>query len=504
MMTTQTMPATANRDAQLVEWSLTGDRDAFRQIVERYQSLVCSITYNATGSLTLSEDLAQEAFVAAWKQLSELREPAQLRAWLCGITRFLVGKELRRQGREPIHAAEPLDAIHEPPSPEPSPAAQAVSREEEAILWRALERIPDAYRQPLILFYREQQSVERVAVELELSEDAVKQRLSRGRKLLHEEVIAFVEGTLKRTTPGNVFTIGVLAALPVLTTSAKASTIGAAAGAGTAAKGSAAAKSGGLLPFLGPWLGVFGVVAAQSVAIQGAQTRRERWFKVLSFGGMWLFIVAWIFVARPGLRVLREHFGWSDATFFDVRVGFWWCYTAIILALTVLIVRRILAIRKEDEETGAASQKAMMPMSRRLLWVIGVYVSAFSSWICVAWQTHDRFAAGIIAVVAVVLAAWNFLRLRHKTSTEAQRVNAFHVFLVWGAVLAILNWRLDVWLAAGRRIDLAEMHRLLPAWVIPLLTLALVIWSGVVASLTKPKRLSQQAVKKDVMVASGY
>jgi len=105
-MTAQTMSPVANNDAQLVEWSLTGDRDAFRQIVERYQALVCSITYNATGSLTLSEDLAQEAFLAAWKQLSELREPAHLRAWLCGIARFLVGKELRRQGHEPAHAAE--------------------------------------------------------------------------------------------------------------------------------------------------------------------------------------------------------------------------------------------------------------------------------------------------------------------------------------------------------------------------------------------------------------
>src|ERR1035437_4248238 len=116
------MTTTGNSDAQLVEWTLAGDRAAFATIVKRYQSLVCSITYNATGSLTLSEDLAQETFLAAWKQLSELREPGQLRAWLCGITRFLVGKQLRRQGHEPIHAAEPLEALHDPPSPEPSPS----------------------------------------------------------------------------------------------------------------------------------------------------------------------------------------------------------------------------------------------------------------------------------------------------------------------------------------------------------------------------------------------
>ena len=157
------MTTTGNSDAQLVEWTLAGDRAAFATIVKRYQSLVCSVTYNATGSLSLSEDLAQETFLAAWRQLSELREPTRLRSWLCGITRFLVGKEYRRQEREPLHAAETLDAIQEIPSLEASPAMQAVSREEETILWRALERIPDTYREPLILFYREEKSIERVA-----------------------------------------------------------------------------------------------------------------------------------------------------------------------------------------------------------------------------------------------------------------------------------------------------------------------------------------------------
>jgi hypothetical protein len=61
MMTTQTMSAAANSDTQLVAWSRTGDRDAFRKIVERYQSLVCSITHNATGSLPPSEDLSGTA-----------------------------------------------------------------------------------------------------------------------------------------------------------------------------------------------------------------------------------------------------------------------------------------------------------------------------------------------------------------------------------------------------------------------------------------------------------
>ena len=64
-------------DADLVAATLTGDREAFGQIVARYQSLA----YSATGSLGQSEDLAQEIFITAWKHLRVLREPDKLRAW---------------------------------------------------------------------------------------------------------------------------------------------------------------------------------------------------------------------------------------------------------------------------------------------------------------------------------------------------------------------------------------------------------------------------------------
>ena len=236
-MTTRMMSVTANNDAELVSGSLAGNRDAFGQIVVRYQSLVCSLAFSATGSLSQSEDLAQETFVTAWKQLAGLREPEKLRAWLCGIARNLINNSLRKHGREPSHRAESLEEITESHSPEPLPTEQAISNEEQAILWRSLERIPENYREPLVLFYREHQSIEAVAQSLELTEDAVKQRLSRGRKMLHEQVLAFVEGALEKTSPGKKFTLGVVAALPLLATTAKSATAGA-----TAAKGSAALK----------------------------------------------------------------------------------------------------------------------------------------------------------------------------------------------------------------------------------------------------------------------
>jgi RNA polymerase sigma factor (sigma-70 family) len=474
------MATIANSDMQLVEWSLTGDRDAFRKIVERYQSLVCSITYNATGSLTLSEDLAQETFVAAWKQLSELREPSQLRAWLCGITRFLVSKQLRRQSREPIHAAESVEAMHELSSPDPSPAAQAVSHEEEAILWRALEQIPDAYREPLILFYREQQSVERVAAELELSEDAVKQRLSRGRKLLHEEVIAFVEGTLSRTAPGQAFSGAVLAALPMATASVAASTA------------SAAAAKTGALAWLAPISGILGGMFAHWLVVKGAPTEAERRAKKIAFTSLWVFILVWCVGGQLGLRALSQYFRWSDQTCFAVWVGFWWVYAVVGVTMTIGMLRWFMALRKESERIGETSPATAVSLKTSVNFAVtfGTHL-AFFSWLAyIPWQLHDRFSAGIIMGVMMVLATWNFFSMQGRTGVAAMRVVARHLTIAWAAVLLIVNLGLNSWIAAASRRSLPEIHSLLPVWVIPLLTLALVLWAGLIMALTKPKALS--------------
>src|SRR6476619_7926494 len=115
MIIDRMMTAEDQSDAELVARSLTGDRDAFSCIVSRYQTLICSLAYSRIGNLGQSEDIAQETFITAWKHLRLLREPAKLRAWLCGIVRNRIHKNLRREGHEPAHQAEPLDETHDSP-----------------------------------------------------------------------------------------------------------------------------------------------------------------------------------------------------------------------------------------------------------------------------------------------------------------------------------------------------------------------------------------------------
>lgn len=263
-------------DAELVAASIAGDRGAFAEIVARHQSLICSVAYSSSGGLHLSEDIAQETFLTAWKRLSTLREPQKLRSWLCRIARLQAANARRRRGREARHTEGGSD---DAPAGEPAPSEQAITREQEAILWAALERIPELYREPLVLFYREHQSIERVATELELTTDAVKQRLARGRKLLHEEVAAFVEGTLARSGPGPMFGAGVLAALPVLSVSGSAAGASVAAAMKSGIQGLGAVKvvaAAGAV--VGPIAGLCGAWAGYRAGLAATRTPRERDF----------------------------------------------------------------------------------------------------------------------------------------------------------------------------------------------------------------------------------
>ncbi len=330
-------------DAELVSASLEGDREAYGRIVTRYQSLVCSLAYSATGSVTQSEDLAQETFLEAWKNLASLREPQKLRSWLCGIARNRIHQALRIERREPSHQAEPLENLAQAPCAEPWPPERAISREETELLWRTLEQLPETYRLPLVLFYREHQSVEMVARTLDLSEEAVRQRLSRARKLLQEEVQAFVETALRRTSPGKAFTLGVIAALPFSGTSAKAAS-------GVAlANGAAAAKSVFLLPLVSGLASMLGSVALSwKFAADDAQTPGERAFlRRVGRGQVLLLLVLLILVTVPTVLSLSGGIGlvWLPVALFAVVI------LAMVINNVLLlpwIVRRQIQLRMEE------------------------------------------------------------------------------------------------------------------------------------------------------------
>jgi len=480
MMTPITLSAADRNDAALVELSLAGDRQAFGQIVARYQSLVCALAYSATGSRSRSEDLAQETFLAAWRTLRDLREPGRLCAWLCGIARHTIHGDFRRLGRQPAHEAATLDAALDLPSAEPLPTAQAVSNEEMAILWREVGRLPENYREPLILFYRDHQSVEHVAAALDLTPDAVMQRLTRGRRQLQERMLEFVEATLQRSNPGTSFTLQVQAAIPLLAGA------GPAVAMGTAAKGGAAVKGGalgGVLAWAAPLVGLFAAVGMSWAEIAQAGTKRERRMAARWTLVVWL-AVAGFFVALPTAGWLAHSAGLDrrdDWVATAPLLAVWYAFATIAVTLIVLMLRGKATLRRQLAAEGLIASAAPAPVSmkKRAAMAAGFLTAVFWSEIFLAWRTGDRAVAGEIAAGVFLLGAiplW-LARYRARPIDEAKAGNQYVGFC--GLVfLGILNWRLDVWLAPIYGVSLDTMERLLPMAAIHWLSAVAVAWTA--------------------------
>ncbi len=339
-------------------WQLVcgDDRQAFAELVARHQSAVSAVAYSACGDLTLSEDIAQEAFWAAWQERSALLDPTRLRAWLCGIARNLANNAMRRK-----RPSESLDAQTEKSTDEPEPSDEAASREEQSLVWQALEEIPETYREPLILFHREHQSVAEVAMTLELSTDAVKQRLSRGREILREQVAELVERTLKSSRPRAGFTTAVIAGLTALSAGTKSAVAGTASLQGSSAavlsSGVAAAGKVGLLsPLFGTLVGLAGGWFGTWLPAQLAPTNRERqhlsragrrMLIVSVIASLLLLIAIWLCISTraSGIQIAAVTIGWM--VLFQVYVwteSYFW-YRA---------VRRIRAETPTDSDRNTA------------------------------------------------------------------------------------------------------------------------------------------------------
>ncbi len=180
-------------DAELVARSRANDTGAFGALVERHQRLVFGVALARCGDPVLAEDVAQEAFVTAWRELKDLRDVERVGAWMAGIARNLAATASRKRARGGEGAAaiatEPVAAVA-------TPEDEALEREDRELLARALAEVPEAHREALVLFYIEGESIANIAAVLDVREDLVKQRLSRGRKALRENVANRVERAL--------------------------------------------------------------------------------------------------------------------------------------------------------------------------------------------------------------------------------------------------------------------------------------------------------------------
>ena len=157
-------------DAQLVQETLNGDKQAFARLVRRYERSVRAAAMSIVKSSHTADDIAQDAFVRAWEQLPTLRNPKVFGPWLMKITRRSAIDWLRQQ--QSLKFSDGLDqmAAHE---------RNGQLDEKNQHLLETIQTLPKAERQVVMLRYFGPHSVRDLANIVDRSVGTVTKQLSR-------------------------------------------------------------------------------------------------------------------------------------------------------------------------------------------------------------------------------------------------------------------------------------------------------------------------------------
>jgi RNA polymerase sigma factor (sigma-70 family) len=285
----QTLPAAAR-----------GDRDAFATLVDATRSTVASIALAIVRDTELSRDIAQDVFLAAWRDLRQLRDPRSFLPWLRQLTRhraYHVLRTERRRARRIAHGE--TDALLSALDGRPGADDALSSADDRRILAAVLDGLPDETREVLTLFYWEGQSTAHVAALLGLSEAAVRKRLSRAREAVRASTLERFGRAAARSAPTAAFTGAIMTAISVAAPATAAAATSATAGALGASAGPLAKLTAvfwaALLPAAG---GIAGVVFGTRQLKRLARSQDEL-LSLHRFEGASVMIVLLTAVAFP-------------------------------------------------------------------------------------------------------------------------------------------------------------------------------------------------------------
>jgi RNA polymerase sigma-70 factor (ECF subfamily) len=173
-----------------IEQALTGDREAFGQLVRAYERPVYNLTYRMLGDPAEAEDAAQETFLRAFNKLATYQPERKFVNWLLSIASHHCIDRLRRRNRAPQLS---LDGPMPPQwltsdAPRPEQVVDKKQRREQ--VRQVLETLPADYRAAVVLRYWYGLSYREIATTMDTTESAIKSRLHRARRMMAERLEA--------------------------------------------------------------------------------------------------------------------------------------------------------------------------------------------------------------------------------------------------------------------------------------------------------------------------
>ncbi|MBN2407134.1 MAG: sigma-70 family RNA polymerase sigma factor [Elusimicrobia bacterium] len=175
-------------DALLVKMCLEGDKEQYEILIERYKPMIYNLCYRMTGDMRDAEDLAQDTFVSAYRNLGRYDTDRKFSTWLYTIALNLCRDRLKR--KKPVSRSLDAPAInHEDlypqiPSGELTPEETSAAIEEEELVRKGIMKLPPKYRQVIILRHQLFLSYEEISLAINSPVKTVKVWLHRARNKL--------------------------------------------------------------------------------------------------------------------------------------------------------------------------------------------------------------------------------------------------------------------------------------------------------------------------------
>jgi len=191
-----------HEDIALVKRSLQGERDAFEDLVRKYQDAVYGLAFHLTGNFADAQDIAQQAFVTAYLKLAQLKDPGRFVSWLKRITVNECISWSRQQERF-LRLRGQMENLS---NPVPTPHQEYEEKEINAAVRKAMESLSEKNRLAMTLYYIDGLSQREVGSFLGIPTSTVGNRISRATKQLKEEMIKMVEDTFKENRLPQNFT----------------------------------------------------------------------------------------------------------------------------------------------------------------------------------------------------------------------------------------------------------------------------------------------------------
>lgn len=170
-------------DKELIRQILSGRHDRYTFLVQRYQEPLIHFLRKMVGNDDDAFDCAQEAFLAAYRNLWRYSEEYSFRSWLYAIARNKATDLQRKRKREFVSELEDNLVDHSP-----GPEERWLEKEQNAGIDQLLNTLPEQYRQILYLRYHQDLTYEEIARALNIPLSRVKTNLHRGKAKLRQEM----------------------------------------------------------------------------------------------------------------------------------------------------------------------------------------------------------------------------------------------------------------------------------------------------------------------------